>query len=55
MAIIIQALHCYAVQDILKDYSQIVLREAWPNMAPFFSEVGLRIYVSASELFVLRP
>ena len=34
---------------------QIALREVRPNTAPFFSEVGLRKFVSASELFVLRP
>ena len=31
------------------------LREAQPNTAPFFSEVGLRNFVLASELFVPRP
>ena len=31
------------------------LREAQPNTATFFSEVGLRKFVFASELFVLRP
>ena len=32
-----------------------MLREVWPNTAPFFSEVGLRKFVLAGELFVLRP
>ena len=34
---------------------QAVLREARPNTAPFFSEVGLRKFVRASELFIPRP
>ena len=34
---------------------QAALREARPNTAPFFSEVGLRKFVFASELFVPRP
>ena len=33
-----------------------MLRELRPNTAPFFfSEVGLRIFVLASELFIPRP
>ena len=47
MPITIQVLTWYAVQDIFEDYSS--------NMAPFFSEVGLRKFVLASELFVSRP
>ena len=39
----------------LKMTHQIALREARPNTAPFFSEVGLRKFVLASELFVPRP
>ena len=34
---------------------QTVLREAWPNMAWLFSEVGFRKFVLASELFVAWP
>ena len=39
----------------LKITHQTVLREMWPNMALFFSKVGFRKFVLASELFVLRP
>ena len=34
---------------------QTALREARPNTAPFFSRVGHRKFVLASELFVPRP
>ena len=39
----------------LKIIHQTALREARPNTAPFFSRVGLRKFVLARELFVLRP
>ena len=56
MAIVTQVLHCYAMYKIFSKVThQTVGREVQPNTSPFFSEVGLRKFVSASELFVLRP
>ena len=39
----------------LKITHQTTLREVRPNTASFLSKVGLRKFVLASELFVLRP
>ena len=47
----VEVLFRYLVQDIFEYYSS---REEWPNTAPFFAEVGLRKFILASELFVLR-
>ena len=44
----------YACKIILEITHQTALREARPNTAPFFSDVGLTKFVIASELFVPR-
>ena len=55
MAIMIHALLCYTCKIFLKITHQTALREVQPNMALFFSDVGLTKFVLASELFVPRP
>ena len=51
----IHALLQYACKIFLKITHQTSLREAQPNTAPFFSDVGLTKFVFASQLFVPRP
>ena len=51
----IHALLRYACKIFSKITHQTALREAWPNTALFFSDVGLTKFVFASELFVPRP
>ena len=55
MAIMIHALLHYACWISSKISHQTALREAQPNTAQFFSDVGLIKLVLASELFVPRP
>ena len=55
MAIMIHALLHYACRISSKISHQTALREAQPNTAQFFSDVGLIKLVLASELFVPRP
>ena len=47
----LHVLLCYTVQDIFQDS---ILRVVQPITALFFFKVGLRKFVLASELFVLR-
>ena len=56
MAMMIQVLFRYLVHNTFEDYSSNYARTgtAWHDTI-FFSEVGLRKFVLASELFVLRP
>ena len=51
----IQVLLRYACKIFSKITHQTALREGRPKTAPFFSDVGLRKLVHASELFVPRP
>ena len=48
----IHALLRYVSKIFLKITHQTALRETRPNIAPFFSDVGHRKFVPASELFV---
>ena len=51
----IHALLHYACKIFSKITHQTALKEARPNTAAFFSDVGLTKFVLASELFVPRP
>ena len=51
----IHALLHYTCKIFSKITHQTALKEARPNTAAFFSDVGLTKFVLASELFVPRP
>ena len=55
MAITSQVSLWYMVQDIFEDYLGNRATRVRSNTTPFFSEVGLRKFILASELFVPRP
>ena len=54
MVRMIHVLLCYAVQDIFEDYLSNCTKRGMVQHGTIFSKVGLRKFILASKLFVLR-